>query len=72
MNKRWFENKWPWLLAIPPAAAVIGGFFVLWLAISTNDGLVTEDYYRRGVTINETLAPASIREPGPPRAKEAR
>lgn len=62
-----FKDKWPWLLAIPPAAAVIGGIAVLYLAITTNDGLVADDYYRRGVTINQSLAPASIREPGPPR-----
>lgn len=67
-----FKEKWVWLLALPPAAAVIGGFAILYLAISTNDGLVAEDYYRKGVTINETLKPASIREQPAPRAKEGR
>lgn len=66
MSRRWFQDKWPWLLAIPPAFAVIGGFAILYLASATSDGLVAEDYYRRGITINESLAPASIRSQAHP------
>ena len=29
----WYRHVWPWLLIVPPAAAVIGGCFVLYLAI---------------------------------------
>ena len=67
-----FANKWPLLLAIPPIASVIGGIVVLGLAVSSNDGLVEKDYYRKGISINETLAPASIREPAVAPPKERR
>jgi hypothetical protein len=67
MSRRWFQDKWPWLLAIPPAFAVLGGIAILYLASATSDGLVAEDYYQRGITINESLAPASIRQQAPPR-----
>jgi hypothetical protein len=53
---RWYKQAWPWLLMLPPAVSVVGGVAVLCLAIGTNDGLVAEDYYRQGVTINERLA----------------
>lgn len=38
-----------------PASAVIMGVVMIWLAISTNDGLVVDDYYRHGKSINKVL-----------------
>jgi hypothetical protein len=45
------RSHWPWLLAIPPAAAVIGGFITLYLAISRPDALVRDDCVRGGATM---------------------
>jgi hypothetical protein len=39
------------LLALPPAAAVIGGFITLYLAISRPDALVHDDCVRDGATM---------------------
>ena len=39
-----------------PAAAVIGGMITIYLAIVSSDGLVEDDYYKRGKTINLELA----------------
>lgn len=52
----WYRHRWPWLLAIAPAAALIGGMVTLWLAITTSDPLVVDDYYREGRAINQQLA----------------
>lgn len=52
----WYREPWPWLLMALPAAAVVAGFFTLWLAVTTNDGLVADDYYKAGLAINKTLA----------------
>ena len=41
---------------VAPAASVIAGVAMLWLAIHSNDGLVTDDYYRRGLAINQDLS----------------
>jgi hypothetical protein len=41
---------------LPPVLSVVGGIGVLCVAAWTNDGLVAEDYYQRGITINERLA----------------
>jgi len=51
----WYREPWPWLLMAGPAAVVVAGFATLWLAVSSNDGLVADDYYKRGLAINRTL-----------------
>lgn len=51
----WYRHRWPWLLMAGPFVVVIAGFITLWLALSSDDGLVAEDYYQRGLTIQQTL-----------------
>jgi hypothetical protein len=38
-----------------PAAAIVAGAVTVWLAVSTSDGLVADDYYRRGLAINREI-----------------
>jgi hypothetical protein len=38
-----------------PAAVVVAGFVTAWLAFATADGLVADDYYKRGLAINREL-----------------
>lgn len=52
----WYREPWPWILAAGPFIVVIAGFYTAWLAIKSNDGLVTEDYYRKGLAVNQTIA----------------
>ena len=52
----WYRSKWPWLLMAAPAAAVIGGIAMLVVALASDDGLVADDYYKRGLAINQTLS----------------
>jgi hypothetical protein len=47
----WYRQYWPWLLMIPPTAAVIGGAITLYLAITRPDVLVREDCHRDGATM---------------------
>jgi len=51
--KPWYKEPWPWLFMAPIATAMVVGFSMLGVAIKTNDGLVTDDYYRQGVLYNE-------------------
>jgi len=55
-RKRWYAEPWVWLLIALPAAAVVGGMITLYLAVVTSDGLVVDDYYKRGKAINLDLA----------------
>jgi len=52
----WYREPWPWLLMAGPALTVVAGFVTLWLAMASDDGLVADDYYKRGLAINQTLS----------------
>ena len=52
----WYREPWVWLLIALPLTAVIGGIVTIYLAVSTSDGLVVDDYYERGKAINLDLA----------------
>ncbi|WP_286164189.1 FixH family protein [Azoarcus sp. DN11] len=52
----WYRQGWPWFLISIPAVAVVMGMTTLWLAVSTWDGLVVDDYYQEGKTIEKTIA----------------
>lgn len=52
----WHREPFVWLLIALPLAAVVGGFVTLALAIQSDDGLVVDDYYRKGREINRVLA----------------
>ncbi len=51
----WYKQRWPWFLIAGPAAVVVAGVVTLWLAVDSNDGLVTDDYYKQGMAINQLL-----------------
>lgn len=52
----WWTYGHVWLVIAGPAAVVVAGFATLWLALDNPETLVAQDYYRRGVEINRTLA----------------
>jgi hypothetical protein len=55
-QKPWYAQPWVWLLIALPATAVVGSMASLYLAVTTSDGLVVDDYYTRGKAINRDLA----------------
>jgi uncharacterized protein len=65
----WYREPWPWLLMAGPALVIVAGFVTLWLAIRSDDGLVADDYYKRGLAINQTLARAQTARRGNLRAQ---
>jgi len=54
-SRPWYKEPWPWILISGPAIVVIAGFITVWLAIVSNDGLVTDDYYKQGLSVNQRL-----------------
>jgi hypothetical protein len=52
---RWHHEPWTWLVFGLPAAAVIGSFVTLAIAIRTSDTLVVDDYYKEGLQINKVI-----------------
>lgn len=55
-SKPWYREPWPWLLMSGPFIVVIAALVSAWIAIKTDDGLVTEDYYQQGLAAGETVA----------------
>jgi hypothetical protein len=55
-TKRWWQYGHVWLIIAGPAAVVVAGFVTLAIAIKTPDPVLAEDYYKRGLEINKTLA----------------
>ena len=53
---RCYREPFVWLLIAFPATAVVVGFTLLGLAIYSDDGMVEDDYYRKGKEINRVLA----------------
>jgi len=51
----WYRSRWPWFLMLGPAIVFVAGFATLYIAFRTDDGLVADDYYKRGLAINQTL-----------------
>jgi hypothetical protein len=54
-NQPWYKERWPWILMAGPGIVVVAGFITLWLAVVSNDGLVTDDYYKQGLAVNQSL-----------------
>lgn len=51
----WYRQAWPWLLMAGPAVVVVAGVVTTWLAFSTADGLVEDDYYKQGLAVNQRM-----------------
>lgn len=52
VTRPWYRTPYVWMLIGIPFSAVIMGVFLLYFAITTDDGLVKDDYYKHGKEIN--------------------
>ena len=53
---RWYREPYAWLVFGLPACAVLACLATVAIAVATWDGLVVDDYYKRGLEINRRLA----------------
>lgn len=51
----WWKFGHVWLVLAGPIIVIIAGFITLWLAVTRPDPVIEEDYYRKGIEINQTL-----------------
>ncbi|MBI1732427.1 MAG: FixH family protein [Gammaproteobacteria bacterium] len=54
-ERPWYRQPYLWLLIAFPAISVAAGLATLFIAAKSWDGLVVDDYYRRGMEINSDL-----------------
>ena len=52
----WWKFGYVWLVISGPAAVALAAVVTVWLALAYPETLVADDYYRRGIEINRTLA----------------
>ena len=55
----WWKFGYVWLVLAGPAVVVVASFVTLYLAVTRPDPLVSQDYYRLGIDINQTLGNAA-------------
>ncbi|WP_432453092.1 MULTISPECIES: FixH family protein [unclassified Agarivorans] len=56
MQQAWYKQFWPWFLITLPMCAVVASFYTLYLALTSNNDLVVESYYKKGKAINADLS----------------
>ena len=54
-KKPWYKQPLVWMVIAFPSIAVVGGISLLILSINIDDGVVDDDYYKRGKEINRVL-----------------
>ncbi len=54
--KPWWHYGHVWLIIAGPVIVIVAGFITLAIAIKSPDPVLAEDYYKRGLDINKTLA----------------
>lgn len=52
-QKTWYRQFWPWFLLFFPAVAVIAGVITLIIAQTHSPVMVSGDYYKEGLAIND-------------------
>ncbi len=54
-QKPWYKHPHVWLLITFPVLAIMGGMHMLYLAATSKDSLVSDNYYKEGNNINQRL-----------------
>ncbi|MFT5442493.1 MAG: hypothetical protein ACI8W3_001537 [Myxococcota bacterium] len=52
----WYRHAWPWFMVILLGTTVVAGISTVFIAVIGADPPVMDDYYRKGKSINRTLA----------------
>ena len=51
----WYRQPFVWMVIFIPGFAVVGGLSLLAVSIAIDDGVVVDDYYKKGKEINRVL-----------------
>ncbi|MFQ3230274.1 MAG: hypothetical protein ACI9DO_001646 [Reinekea sp.] len=50
-NTPWYKQFWPWFILSPLIIVIFAGFWMLYTAIVTNDGVIIDNFYKDGLGI---------------------
>lgn len=51
----WYKEPWPWIIMVGPFAVIVAGAITIWLAMTSFDGMVEDDYYKQGLAVNQRI-----------------
>lgn len=51
----WYKEPWPWIIMAGPVTVIIAGVITIWLAMTSFDGMVEDDYYKQGLAVNQRI-----------------
>ncbi len=51
----WYKEPWPWIIMAGPFAVIVAGAITIWLAMTSFDGMVEDDYYKQGLAVNQRI-----------------
>ena len=54
-GQHWTKNPMVWLVLFFPSLAVVAGIITVIIAVKTDDGLVVDEYYKKGLEINQVI-----------------
>jgi hypothetical protein len=55
ISPSWKKNPMVWMVIFFPSLAIVAGVITIIIAVKTDDGLVVDDYYKKGIEINQSL-----------------
>jgi hypothetical protein len=56
----WYREPWPWIIIAGPLAVVIACMATTVIAVRSDDGMVAENYYKRGLLVNQQLPKGGV------------
>ena len=54
-TKPWYKQLWPWVLLGLPASSIVYSAVFITMAVTSENSMVTDEYYKEGLAINQTL-----------------
>lgn len=54
-TKPWYRQLWPWVLIAIPGSSMIYCAIFITMALTSESSMVSDDYYKDGLAINQTL-----------------
>ncbi len=55
-SQPWWKFGHVWLVISGPLIVVVAALVTAWIAVTKQDPVLAQDYYRQGLEINKTLA----------------
>ncbi len=55
-GQAWYRNPMVWLVILLPTTAVVASIITIFIAVNTEDSLVVDEYYKKGIEINQDIS----------------